>query len=328
MYAGDELNPPKGFRKVFYYLGHYAKQELRNIPYVLSIVLFTAGLIYCYYEVDYIKALRRQIYWKPSIFLYYIALYGSAYFGAFFLYIGWRKKGFLLKSPYFWAISLSAVFIFTLRSSSHLVTNELLNQFRGWEHFVYWKRILQDLIRGLIVILPVSIIWFITREKGDRNMFGFSTKNVHFKIYFIMLGIMLIPVLSFAFTDHFLASYPRASGRGFQYFDVHNASDRIYFLFYEFIYGLDFVSIEYFFRGFLVIAFIRLIGPGAILPMAVFYVSIHYNKPAVETMSSFFGGSLLGILSYYTRSILGGIMVHVGIAWLMEIGGFVAKFRQ
>jgi hypothetical protein len=45
-----------------------------------------------------------------------------------------------------------------------------------------------------------------------------------------------------------------------------------------------------------------------------------------ELISSFFGGSLLGIIAYYSRSIVGGIIVHVGIAWMMELGAFISKY--
>jgi len=40
-----------------------------------------------------------------------------------------------------------------------------------------------------------------------------------------------------------------------------------------------------------------------------------------ECISSFFGGSLLGIISFHSNSIKGGLLVHMGIAWLMEISG-------
>jgi hypothetical protein len=31
----------------------------------------------------------------------------------------------------------------------------------------------------------------------------------------------------------------------------------------------------------------------------------------------------LGIVVYNTRSIYGGLIVHLGIAWMMEIGGYI-----
>jgi hypothetical protein len=55
--------------------------------------------------------------------------------------------------------------------------------------------------------------------------------------------------------------------------------------------------------------------------MAIFYCTIHFGKPLGECISSFFGGIILGVVSYHTRTIFGGFMVHVGIAWLMELAG-------
>ncbi|HEY1023007.1 MAG TPA: CPBP family intramembrane glutamic endopeptidase, partial [Flavisolibacter sp.] len=88
--------------------------------------------------------------------------------------------------------------------------------------------------------------------------------------------------------------------------------------------GLDFFSIELFFRGFLIFAFAKYAGQGAILPMAIFYCTIHFGKPLGECISSYFGGIILGVVAYRTQTILGGFLVHVGIAWLMELGGYLS----
>jgi hypothetical protein len=56
--------------------------------------------------------------------------------------------------------------------------------------------------------------------------------------------------------------------------------------------------------------------------MATFYCSIHFGKPLFECISSYFGGLILGVIAYKTQSIMGGLAVHLGIAWLMEIGGY------
>ena len=90
-------------------------------------------------------------------------------------------------------------------------------------------------------------------------------------------------------------------------------------------YGIDFLTVELFFRGFLVLAFVKYAGKNAILPMACFYCAIHFGKPMAECISSYFGGILLGIIAYNTRSIMGGLMVHVGIAWLREVGGYLGN---
>ena len=92
---------------------------------------------------------------------------------------------------------------------------------------------------------------------------------------------------------------------------------------YELCYALDFFSIEFFFRGFLILAFARIVGLQAIIPVACFYCCIHFGKTMPEAISSFFGGILLGIISYFTKSIWGGLFIHIGIAWLMELLAFL-----
>ena len=77
--------------------------------------------------------------------------------------------------------------------------------------------------------------------------------------------------------------------------------------------------------GFLILAFIKWAGKDAILPMACFYCTIHFGKPLGECISSYFGGIILGVVVYHTRSIYGGLLVHLGIAWLMELGGYIGN---
>ena len=71
--------------------------------------------------------------------------------------------------------------------------------------------------------------------------------------------------------------------------------------------------------------FIKWAGKDAILPMACFYCTIHFGKPLGECISSYFGGIILGVVVYHTRSIYGGLLVHLGIAWLMELGGYIGN---
>ena len=102
--------------------------------------------------------------------------------------------------------------------------------------------------------------------------------------------------------------------------------DKWRYLVFELSYGFDFVSIEFFFRGFLILALMQICGQHCIIPVACFYCTIHFGKPMGEAISSFWGGLLLGIVSYNTGSIWGGLLVHLGIAWMMEMGGFLGSF--
>jgi hypothetical protein len=135
----------------------------------------------------------------------------------------------------------------------------------------------------------------------------------------------MLPLIILASTQgDFLGAYPR--GVKFDSLSMQNSAHWIYYGIYELFYGLDFISVEFFFRGFLILAFVGILGPKSILPMAMFYVTIHWGKPAGELISSFFGGTLLGIIAYYSKSILGGIIVHMGIAWMMEIGALIGNY--
>ena len=130
----------------------------------------------------------------------------------------------------------------------------------------------------------------------------------------------MVPLIGWAsFQPGFLQVYPKLRQVGF----IEPLMQRtwLYKLLYELSYGTDFITVELFFRGFLVLAFARYAALNAIVPMAVFYCSIHFGKPLAECISSFFGGLLLGVIVYNTKSIAGGLIVHLGIAWLMEAGG-------
>ena len=47
--------------------------------------------------------------------------------------------------------------------------------------------------------------------------------------------------------------------------------------------------------------------------MAAMYVSIHFGKPLGETISSFFGGYILGIITINSRNIIGGTIVGLSM---------------
>ncbi|RYF89954.1 MAG: CPBP family intramembrane metalloprotease [Chitinophagaceae bacterium] len=144
-------------------------------------------------------------------------------------------------------------------------------------------------------------------------------KTTNISVYFLFL-ILMLPFISLAsFSASFLEQYPRA----FKALESSQQTSILHWLVFETVYALNFLSIEFFFRSFLIIAFLRISGVHAIIPAACFYCCIHFDKPLAEATSSFFGGWLLGIISYNTKSIWGGWLVHVGIAWLMELFAFL-----
>lgn len=188
----------------------------------------------------------------------------------------------------------------------------------------YWNKVVYYPIKLMVIAAGLYILWRIFDKKHQR-FYGSDLSNFHVKPYLLMLLIML-PLIAAASTQpDFLSMYPKLKTVG--YFTQKNPEAWYKFLF-ELSYGIDFVGIELFFRGFLILAFIKWAGKDAILPMAVFYCTIHFGKPLGECISSFFGGIILGVVTYHTKTILGGLVVHLGIAWLMEIGGYFGNLTQ
>ena len=153
-------------------------------------------------------------------------------------------------------------------------------------------------------------------------MFSVSLANAPApKIYFILLLIISPLIISASFTPDFLNAYPRF--RPWQVEPVYHMSKWIMAGQFELSYGISFVMVELMFRGALIIGMSTLMGKNSILPMVATYAFIHFGKPIGESISSVFGGYVLGIIAWRTRSIWGGVIIHLGVAWLMEWMGFI-----
>ncbi len=260
--------------------------------------------------------------WTNNIILFHFVIYSIPYFLGHLIHSLSRNSWKLWRNPKFILLSLFAIFIFSMRGSAHLFVQGIWQEIRHLPHSRWIYALILTAIRSAFIFVPIGIYWYLA-DKKSMPFYGFTLKNFTTKPYFAMLALML-PLIVLASTQgDFLGAYPR--GVRFQDLSITNPDHRIYFLIYELFYGLDFFSIEFFFRGFLILAFVYHLGPKAILPMAMFYVVIHYGKPAGELVSSFFGGTLLGIIAHYSKSIVGGIIVHVGIAWMMEIGALIGN---
>ena len=175
----------------------------------------------------------------------------------------------------------------------------------------------------MLLLIVATILFLLWRyfDKG-QPFYGLTKKNITWRPYLLMLLIMLPLVAAASTQADFLAVYPKLK----TVTSVYDENGLSFWqkLLFELSYGSDFVGIELFFRGFLILAFIKWAGKDAILPMACFYCTIHFGKPLGECISSYFGGIILGVVVYHTRSIYGGLIVHLGIAWLMELGGHLS----
>ncbi|MFT3827780.1 MAG: CPBP family intramembrane metalloprotease [Chitinophagaceae bacterium] len=199
---------------------------------------------------------------------------------------------------------------------THLTTDHLSYP---WKQ--YWYQVLNWPFKCVLVMALVWLIW--KWQRFEKPVAGLLLKGFDARPYFFLL-LLMIPLIAFAATrQDFLHTYPKFQRVAF--IDSYVTHPMPWKLLYELCYGIDFITIELFFRGFLILVFARFVGKDAILPMAAFYCTIHFGKPLFECITSFFGGLILGAVVYNTRSIWGGVIVHLGIAWLMEAGGYVGQ---
>lgn len=74
--------------------------------------------------------------------------------------------------------------------------------------------------------------------------------------------------------------------------------------------ALDVSAAEFCFRGFLMFALLRTVGPLGIVLAAVPFTFSHLGKPELETVSTLLGGTIYGWLDWRTGSILYSAAAH------------------
>jgi len=163
----------------------------------------------------------------------------------------------------------------------------------------------------LYVVPPIIFIRFVWKKSlGD---YGVKLKGVFslWWMYFLMLAVMVPIVFVASRSEGFQATYPF-----FEPFPNEPLWPR--FWIWEGAYFLQFVGLEFFFRGFLLHGIRRQFGAYAIFVMMVPYCMIHFGKPMPETFAAIAAGIILGFMSLKTRSIWMGAALHVSVALTMD----------
>jgi membrane protease YdiL (CAAX protease family) len=172
-------------------------------------------------------------------------------------------------------------------------------------YFVWWAgwRI------GGYVVLPM-IVLLAMRERVRDYHISFQGFFKHLWIYVALFLFVLPLVIAASTTPSFRHTYPFYRLASRSYFDLCA---------WEALYALQFLSLEFFFRGFLLRGLRRALGSNSIFVMCVPYCMIHYGKPLPETLGAIGAGLILGTLAMRTRSIWGGVLIHVGVASTMDM---------
>jgi uncharacterized protein len=165
----------------------------------------------------------------------------------------------------------------------------------------------------LYVVIPALVVTLGFRE--DLRDWGWSTQGLgrHLWVYAALFVPVLAAIVVVSGSAPFQASYPF-------YQPWHSWTD---LLLWEVAYGAQFVALEFFFRGFLLRGLEPKLGSGAVLVMVLPYCMVHFQKPMFETFGAIVAGFVLGVLALRTRSIWGGVLLHVAVAWTMDLAAIL-----
>lgn len=186
--------------------------------------------------------------------------------------------------------------------------------------FEYLKMLPYAYMSGILlvtrILVPCLIIIYLFKDKLSDYGWKLIGISEHIPLY-LGLYILCLPFIYFAsLQNSFLASYP---------FYKSAASGGWHFWGYETIYMMQLFCVEAFFRGFLLFALYRKFGYYAVLILLTPYCMIHFGKPFPEVIASVFSGALLGVLALRAGSFYPGAVLHMAVAFTMDVTSLYQK---
>ena len=159
-----------------------------------------------------------------------------------------------------------------------------------------------------VTLVIIKLVWRERLRDYGLKITGWYRKSW---VYLLGLGVVLPLVFIFGRTASFQHTYP------FYHLAVDEPLWPRFFI-WELLYALQFVSLEFYFRGFLIHGTKRHCGPYSVFLMTIPYCMIHFGKPMPEALGAIGAGVILGFLSLKTRSVWMGAAIHIGVAWTMD----------
>jgi uncharacterized protein len=169
---------------------------------------------------------------------------------------------------------------------------------------------LQSLGRLVVLgVVPLLVVLALLRDRPGR--YGLRPGDWRAGLAIGLGGCLVMTpiVLALVRLPAFAAYYgPQAAGTG----DVILTT------------ALEVIPAEFFFRGFLLFALLRVAGPIAVVLATLPFAFAHLGKPEVETLSTLLGGLLYGWLDWRTGSVVWSGLAHTWILSLAVIAAGMA----
>ncbi len=311
-------------KQVISYLKEYIRENFNKKLYI-STAIFLAICITINYILDFEDGYIDPFTGSPVKWVWMFLFQSIPFLVVCFFIFFFEQRKDWLTSRSFWIKFVVGFSILALDRSFY--GHKALLEGMSRVDTVFIGKLLRWSSSLVVSVLPMIIFYFIF-EKENKSIYGLAPKKIDLRPYLVLLGLAGIVIGLGSFLPDIQDFYPKYKRSWGNTFAVeHDIPKIISVLLYEISYGSDFISVELFFRGFLIMAFSRILGPSVVLAMCTSYCFLHFGKPLGESISSIFGGYILGIISLRTNHIWGGIMIHVGVAWLMEIFGYLQSLR-
>lgn len=175
------------------------------------------------------------------------------------------------------------VVVVTVVSTLLLIVDHyyVVTAWKYWDRFIFY------------FVVPLLLTVFLFRE-SPKN-YGFTFGDWKLGLAYTLLGVL------------FMAPVIYLLGR-------YSGDMRIYYM--RLLPGLpwttflDLVGWEFFFRGWILFAYLRRFGHDALWLHAVPFALAHIGKPDIETLSTIFGGFAFGWVAYRTKSFFWPFLIH------------------
>lgn len=310
-------------KKIIGYIIDYQRKHFDAKLY-LSIALFLVAIFSFNYYYDFENDVLDQYNGQFRDWVHMFLFHGIPYLVVCMLLYAFNIKRDWIRSGRFWIMFFIGFAVLSLDRSFYGYV--IFKDFFDVRDYIFISKTVRWASSSIIVVVPLLIVYRLAETDHPRIYYGLSPRKFDFRPYLILLLLAGICVGIGSFFADIQSYYPRYQfSRGSYFAEQRDLPEIVSVLLYELAYGSDFIGVEIFFRGFLIFAFSRSLGGYAILPMVATYAVLHFGKPMTEAISSIFGGYLLGIISFNSRSVWGGIMIHMGIAWLMEVFGYLQR---
>ncbi|MBN8575660.1 MAG: CPBP family intramembrane metalloprotease [Cytophagales bacterium] len=284
------------------------------------LLLFIASSVAINYSINLENGIIDVHVGKWIRAFYYYLLYAVGYYTTCFIVSVFQKTTFW-QSKQFWLLSSFGLLVLSLdRGFPYL--HDLAAWFnQPYEGYRWLYRTGNHATGFLIIFIPLLLFYKVV-HKQQSEFYGLTHAGaVKPYLYLLLLvaPVIMLATLHTSFTQYYPV-YKTNTVAALWHWPAFLPA-----LIFEFLYGLDFLNVELLFRGFFVIGMAHVLGKDCIVPMVTIYCYLHFGKPIGETISSVIGGYILGTIAYYTRSVWGGVLIHVGVAWLMELSAWAVK---